>query len=124
MKKLTELEDRSCQNFTLIASQKHQLKPGKLQRGSEKIIKNKLDITDDIEIDRCHSMGKFQRNESKSQLSLSFYISKINTKFFKMQKKKQKKNTGIFIYKDFCKVTVELRKFVGKKFYSIGSKTK
>ena len=30
-----------------------------------KIIKNKLDITDDIEIDRCHRIGKFQRNKSK-----------------------------------------------------------
>ena len=30
-----------------------------------KNIKNKLDITDDIEIDRCHRMGKFQRNKSK-----------------------------------------------------------
>ena len=76
-----------------------------------KIIKNKLDITDDIEIDHCHSMGKFQRNESKSQLSLSFYISKINTVL--QNAKKIKKTTGIFIYKDFCKVTMELRKFVG-----------
>ena len=30
-----------------------------------KNIKNKLDITDDIEIDRCHRMDKFQRNKSK-----------------------------------------------------------
>ena len=30
-----------------------------------KNIKNKLDITDDIEIDRCHRLGKFQRNKSK-----------------------------------------------------------
>ena len=29
-----------------------------------KIIRNKLDITDDIEIDHCHRMGKFQRNKS------------------------------------------------------------
>ena len=30
-----------------------------------KNIKNKLAITDDIEIDCCHRMGKFQRNKSK-----------------------------------------------------------
>ena len=30
-----------------------------------KNIKNKLDITDDIEIDCCHRMGKFQKNKSK-----------------------------------------------------------
>ena len=34
-----------------------------------KNIKNKLDITDDIEIDCCHRMGKFQRKQIETKNS-------------------------------------------------------
>ena len=51
--------------FGLMASQEHQAKTGKLNEEVPKIIKNKLDITDYIEIDCYHRMVKFQRNKSK-----------------------------------------------------------
>ena len=67
MEKLTELEDRSRQNNVRIDSIPE--KPNETwencKKEVRKIIRNKLDITDDIEIDRCHRMGKFQRNKSK-----------------------------------------------------------
>ena len=65
MGKLIELEDRSRRSNVRIDGS-----PGTSNETWEscedeviKIIKNKLDITDDIEIDRCHRMGKFQRNK-------------------------------------------------------------
>ena len=67
MEKLTELEDRSRRNNVRIDGIPET--PNETWENCEeevrKIIRNKLDITDDIEIDRCHRMGKFQRNKSK-----------------------------------------------------------
>ena len=39
-----------------------------------KIIKNKLYITDDIEIDRCHHMDKFQGHKSKPQTVVCTFL--------------------------------------------------
>ena len=51
-----------------MVGQKHQTKHGKnAKKEVRKTIRNKLDITDDIEIDRCHLMGKSQRSKSKPQ---------------------------------------------------------
>ena len=67
MEKLTELEDRSRRNNVRIDGIPET--PNETWKNCEeevrKIIRNKLNITDDIEIDRCHRMGKFQRNKSK-----------------------------------------------------------
>ena len=61
MEKLTELEDRSRRNNVRIDGIPET--PNETWENCEeevrKIIKNKLDITDDIEIDPCHCMGKF-----------------------------------------------------------------
>ena len=69
MEKLTELEDRSWRNNVRIDGIPET--PNETRESCEeevkKIARNKLDITDDIEIDRCHRMGKFQRNKSKPQ---------------------------------------------------------
>ena len=71
-----------------MVGQKHQTKHGKnAKKEVRKTIRNKLDITDNIEIDRCHLMGRSQRSKSKPQTVVcKFYISKINTKVFKMLK--------------------------------------
>ena len=82
-----------------------------------KIIKSKLDVTDDTEIDHCNVWVNFKKTNQNKQLSVSFYVSKINTKFFKILK-----NTRIFIYEDFSKATIE--EPFEKNLYSISSKTK
>ena len=67
MEKLTELEDRSRQNNVRIDGIPETPNEtwGNCDEEMRKIIKNKLDITDDIEIDRCHCMDKFPKSKSK-----------------------------------------------------------
>ena len=69
MKKLTELKDRSRRNNVRIDGIPET--PNETWENCKdevrRIIRNKLDINDDIEIHRCHGMGKFQRNKSKSR---------------------------------------------------------
>ena len=74
-----------------------------------KIIKNKLGITDDIEIDRCHHMGKFQRDKSKPQTVVCKFL-RFEDKPEVLQNAKKLKNKRIFIYEEFSKATVELKK--------------
>ena len=95
MDKLTELEDRSRWNNVRIDGIPET--PNETWENCEeevrKVIRNKLDITDDIEIDRCHRMGKFQRNKSKPRTVVcKFLRSKdkhkalLNAKKLKTQK--------------------------------------
>ena len=74
----------------------------------QELIKNKLKINEHIEIDRCHRLS-----EKKSQNRPRTIICRI-VKFKEKQKILKNavllKNTGIFIYEDFRKDTMELRK--------------
>ena len=63
MEKLTELEDRSRRSNVIPETPNETL--GNCEEEMRKIIKNKLDITDDTEIDRCHCMVKFPKSKSK-----------------------------------------------------------
>ena len=67
MEKLTELEDRPhWNNFQIDAIPETSSETWECCKEElMKIIKRKLDINDDIKIDHCHHMGKFQRNKSK-----------------------------------------------------------
>ena len=61
MEKLTEIDDRSRQNnvrFDGIPETSNETWES-CEEEVIQIIKNKLGITDDIEVDRCHCMGKF-----------------------------------------------------------------
>ena len=102
MEKLTELKDRSRRNNVWIDGIPET--PNETWENCEaevrKIIKNKLDITDDIEIDRFYCMGKFLRSKDKHKVLLN---------------KKKLKDTGIFIYEDFSKAKMELRKSLWEK---------
>ena len=125
MEKLTELEDRSWRNNVRIDGIPET--PNETWENCEeevkKIARNKLDITDDIEIDRCHRMGKFQRNKSKPRTVVCTFLH-FKDKHKVLLNAKKLKDTGIFIYEDFSKATMELRKTFGKKFCNIGNKTK
>ena len=111
MKKLTELEDRSQRNNVRIDGIPQTLKETweNCEEEVRKIVRNKLDITDDMKIDRYHHMGKFQRNKRKPQTVVcKFLRSKYKHKVLLNAKKL--KDTGISIYEDFSKATMELRK--------------
>ena len=113
MEKLTELEDRSRRNNVRIDGIPET--PNETWENCEeevrKIIKNKLDITDDIEIDRCHCMVKFQKNKSKPRTVVCKFL-RSKDKHKVLLNAKMLKDTGIFIYEDFSKATMELRKFL------------
>ena len=111
MEKLTELEDRSRRNNVRIDGIPET--PNETWENCEeevrKIIKNKLDITDDIEIDRCHCMVKFQKNKSKPRTVVCKFL-RSKDKHKVLLNVKKLKDTGIFIYEDFSKATMALRK--------------
>ena len=69
MKKLTEPEDRSRRRNKSRRIDRIKETSSKTWESCKeevmKIIRNKLYITDDTEIDRCHRMGKLQRNKLK-----------------------------------------------------------
>ena len=54
----------------------------------QNIIKTILGITNEIEINRYHRIGKPKRNKATNykQLSSNFYVSKIKRMFLKMRK--------------------------------------
>ena len=76
-----------------------------------------MGIIDTIEFERCHRISA-QTNSSKNQNRSRTIICKV-TKFKDKQKilkyAKCLKDTGIFIYEDFCKGTMDLRKRLWKK---------
>ena len=124
IEKITDLEDRPPQNNVQIDGIPETSREiwGSCEEVI-KIIKCKLDITDDIEIDCFHSMGKFQGNKSKPRTVVCEFL-RFKDKHKVLQNVKKLKNTGIFIFEDFSKATIELKKPFEKKFYSTDSKAK
>ena len=116
MEKLTKLEDRSRWNNVRIDGIPET--PNESWENCEeevrKIIRNKLDITDDIEIDRCHRMGKFQRNKSKPRTVVCTFLH-FKDKHKVLLNAKKLKDTGIFIYEYVSKTTMQLRKSLWEK---------
>ena len=83
----------------------------------QELIELNFGITDTIEFERCHRISA-QTNSSKNQNRSRTIICKA-TKFKDKQKilksAKCLKDTGIFIYEDFCKDTMDLRKKLWNK---------
>ena len=73
------------------------------------IVEKKLGITTEIVFDRCHRTGKFKKNQSKPR-TIFFRLPRFKDKENFLQNSKKLKNTGFFIYEDFCKATMKLRK--------------
>ena len=111
MEKLIELEDRSRRNNLRIdgveetPNETWDICEGKVQD----IVVNKLGITAEIEFDRCHRTGKFKKNQAKPR-TIVCRLLRFKNKEKILQNSKKLKNTGTFIYEDFCKETMELRK--------------
>ena len=83
----------------------------------QELIEVNLGITDTTEFERCHRISA-QTNSSKNQNRSRTIICKV-TKFKDKQKilkyAKCLKDTGIFIYEDFCKGRMDLRKKLWNK---------
>ena len=107
--KLIELEDRSRRNnlrFDGLTEVTNETWDG-CERKIQKILSDKLEITEDVEIERCHRMGKRKGNRPRT-IICKFLRFKDKQKILKNAKKL--KNSGIYIYEDFCNDTMELRK--------------
>ena len=74
-----------------------------------------------IEIDRCHRLSK--KGNQNRPCTIICRITKFKEKQKILKNAKLLKNTGIFIYEDFCKDTMELRKNFDKKLWSIRGRT-
>ena len=130
MEKLIELEDRSRRNnlrIDNIPEVSHET--WEMCEDSVKdLIKTKLEINDEIEIDRCHRMGKFKDKKKPRSIVSRFLRFKDKQKILLNAKKL--KNPGIFNYEDYCKETLDLlelwiyENLFGRRFGSIGSKIK
>ena len=111
VEKLTELEDRSRRNNIRIdgITENPNETWEKCEEEVKKLIETKLNIDGEIEIDRCHRMGKFKRNNVKPRTIVCRFL-RFKDKQKILRNAKLLKNTGIFIYEDFCDDTMELRK--------------
>ena len=69
------------------------------------IVEKKLGITVEIDFDRCRRTGKFKRNQSKPR-TIVCRLLRFKDKEKNLQNSKKLKDTGIFIYEDFCKTTM------------------
>ena len=74
----------------------------------QQMIKEKLGITEPIEIDRCHRISK-QKKPNRPRTVIC-RITKFKDKQKILKNAKHLKGSGIYIYEGFCKETIELRK--------------
>ena len=107
--KLVELEDRSRRNNLRIDGIEES--PDETWETCENkikdIIKEKLDIETDVELDRCHRMGKKRGNRPRT---LICRFTKFKDKQCVLSNARKLKGTNIYIYGDFSQGTMELRK--------------
>ena len=109
MEKLIELEDRSRSNnlrIDGIPEVSHETWE-MCEDEVKELIRSKLEINDEIEIDRCHRMGKRQDKKPR-KIVCRFLRFKDKQKILANTKKL--KRTGIFIYEDYCQDKMDLRK--------------
>ena len=120
--KLIELEDRSrCNNIRIDGIEEEQYETwGRYEEKLQKIIKDMLGIEDEAEIDHCHRMKRSEKDWSNNEINsrpqtIICRLLRFKNKQRIIQSSKKLKSTGIFIYKDFCKDIMNLRKQLWEK---------
>ena len=88
----------------------------------QNLIKNKLKINENIEIDRCHRVSK-KKNQNRPRTTIC-RITKFKEKQKILKNAILLKNTGIFIYEGFCKDTMKLRKELWQEVYEYRKQNK
>lgn len=108
--KLIELEDRSRRNHLRIDGIEEVPNETweECEESVQEMIREKLGINENIEIDRCHRMQK-QKNQNRLR-TIICRITKYKDKQKVLRNAKYLKGSGIYVYEDFCKDTMELRK--------------
>ena len=75
----------------------------------QNIIADKLGIESDVEIVRCHRIGP-RKTTGQNRDRRRTVVRRFKDKQRILNNAKKLKNTGIYIYEDFSKDTMELRK--------------
>ena len=112
--KLIELEDRSRRNNIRIDGIEDDQNEtwDSCEEKVQKLIKEKLGLENEVEIERCHRMKN--KNKDQSNNERRSCPRTIVCKLLRF-KDKQKKNTDIFVYEDFCKDAMDLCKQLWEK---------
>ena len=119
--KLVEMEDRSRRNNLrfdgLVENSKETWE--ECERKVQEVISNRLEIEHDVEIKRCHRMGKRKGNRPRT-IVCNFLRFKDKQKI--LQNAKKLKDTGIYVYEDFSNETMEVRKSLWEKVLGIADR--
>ena len=88
---------------------------------------DKLGIESDVAIDRCYRIGHFKTKTDQDRDRPRHVVRRLNRVKDKQRildnaKKGNVKNTGIFMYEDFSKDTMELRKSLWEQTRNIRNK--
>ena len=126
--KLIELENRSRGNSLCVdgIDEKPNETWGECEARAQELIEVNLSITDAIEFERCHRISA-QTNSSKNQnhpRTIICKVTKYKDKLKILKYAKCLKDTGIFIYEDFCKDTMDLPKKLWNKVLEYRSEIK
>ena len=120
--KLIELEDRSRRNNIRIDGIEDDQNEtwDSCEEKVQKLIKEKLGLENEVEIECCHQMKKKNKDQSNNERrsrprTIVCKLLRIKDKQKIIQNSKKLKNTGIFVYEDFCKDTMDLRKQLWEK---------
>ena len=120
--KLIELEDRSRRNNIRIDGIEDDQNEtwDSCEEKVQKLIKEKLGLKNEVEIERCHRMKKKNKDQSNNERrsrprTIVCKLLRFKDKQKIIQNSKKLKNTGIFVYEDFCKDTMDLRKQLWEK---------
>ena len=120
--KLIELEDRSRRNNIRIDGIEDDQNEtwDSCEEKVQKLIKEKLGLENDVEIERCQRMKKKNKDQSNNERrsrprTIVCKLLRFKDKQKIIQNSKKLKNTGIFVYKGFCKDTMDLRKQLWEK---------
>ena len=109
--KLAELEDWSHRNNLRIDGIEES--PDETWETCENkikdIIKEKLDIETDVELDRCHRIGKKRGSRPRT---LICRFTKFKDKQCVLSNARKLRGTNIYIYENFSQDTMELRKYL------------
>ena len=107
--KLVELEDQSRRNNLRIDGIEESSDETweTCENKIKDVIKEKLDIETDAELDRCHRMGKKRGNRPRT---LICRFTKFKDKQCVLSNARKLKGTNIYIYEDFSQDTLGLRK--------------
>ena len=126
-KKLRDLEDRSRRNnlrfddITESMDETWEISEKKVKD----LIKEKLQINQDVQIERAHRTRATQHQQEKKKprtivIKLLNYKDKVEI----LKNANKLKDTGIFINEDFCKETSEIRKGLWDKVLELRKKNK